>query len=272
NDLRSKSRPSSSGALAALSTASLAALIASAGFAAILRAMFLASSRNSSTGRTRLTRPSRSASAAPIRSPVSTSSMARCLPSKWVRRWVPPLPGMMPRLTSGWPKRALSEAMMISPHRQLAAAAERKAAHGRDQRLGDLVDAVAVNEPLLNALVEGAALGHFLDVGAGGEDFFPAGYDDGANFGIGLQFFERQAKIFDQRVRQGVQRLRPIHRDDADGAVLFDEDGFETARHGDFRHTPRPRAIQSNARRGSARLRSKNRRRSAAPASLTARG
>ncbi len=78
-----------------------------------------------STGTTRLTRPIRSASAALMFRPVSTIScaapadeerkekkrkemgegktMALDLPMARVRRWVPPMPGMVPTLTSGCP-------------------------------------------------------------------------------------------------------------------------------------------------------------------------
>ena len=40
--------------------------------------------------------------------------MALDLPTKRVRRWVPPMPGATPRLISGWPNFAVSEAMMKS--------------------------------------------------------------------------------------------------------------------------------------------------------------
>ena len=40
--------------------------------------------------------------------------MARDLPTARVRRWVPPAPGMVPILISGWPKTAFSEAYMMS--------------------------------------------------------------------------------------------------------------------------------------------------------------
>ena len=46
--------------------------------------------------------------------PVSARSIALLLPTARGRRWVPPAPGMMPSLTSGWPKRALSAAMIRS--------------------------------------------------------------------------------------------------------------------------------------------------------------
>ncbi len=46
--------------------------------------------------------------------PVNTMSIAFALPMARGSRCVPPAPGMMPSLISGWPKRALSAAMMKS--------------------------------------------------------------------------------------------------------------------------------------------------------------
>ena len=40
--------------------------------------------------------------------------MATALPTALVRRCVPPAPGMMPRLISGWPNRADSDATIRS--------------------------------------------------------------------------------------------------------------------------------------------------------------
>ena len=48
---------------------------------------------------------------------MSTYSIARCLPSTRASRWLPPPPGMIPRVTSGWPKRAVSEATIMSQAR-----------------------------------------------------------------------------------------------------------------------------------------------------------
>jgi len=73
-----------------------------------------ASASSWSAGTTRETRPARSASAASIMRPVSTISIALALPTARGRRWVPPAPGMMPSLISGWPNLALSAAMMKS--------------------------------------------------------------------------------------------------------------------------------------------------------------
>ncbi len=62
----------------------------------------------------RATRPERSASCASIMRPVRIRSIALALPTACVSRWVPPMPGMMPSLISGWPNLALSAAMMRS--------------------------------------------------------------------------------------------------------------------------------------------------------------
>ena len=55
--------------------------------------------------------PKSLASTAVSCSPVIMSSRALVLPIKWVKRWVPPKPGMMPIATSGKLKVAFSEAM-----------------------------------------------------------------------------------------------------------------------------------------------------------------
>src|SRR5207245_906485 len=69
-----------------------------------------ASSRWAPAGTTRLTRPSRSASAAFTGSPVNTASMARTFPADRAHRWVPPAPGMLPLFPSGWPNWAVAAA------------------------------------------------------------------------------------------------------------------------------------------------------------------
>jgi DNA-binding FadR family transcriptional regulator len=49
--------------------------------------------------------------------------MANALPTARVSRWLPPMPGRMPSLISGWPNWALSAAMMMSQSRASSAAA-----------------------------------------------------------------------------------------------------------------------------------------------------
>ncbi len=80
----------------------------------------------------------------------------------------------------------------IAAHRQLAAAAERESAHGGNHRLGDLIDLVAIGEAFLDALIEGAAVGHFLDIGAGGKNFFTTGDDDRADLGVLIELLHGQ--------------------------------------------------------------------------------
>ncbi len=40
--------------------------------------------------------------------------MALALPTARVRRWLPPMPGPMPSVTSGWPNLAVSAASTMS--------------------------------------------------------------------------------------------------------------------------------------------------------------
>ena len=94
--------------------ASLAMAAAGRDIEAIFSAAASASSINLSAGTTRLTRPERSASAASIMRPVRHRSIALDLPIARVSRWVPPMPGMVPSVISGWPNLAVSEAMMMS--------------------------------------------------------------------------------------------------------------------------------------------------------------
>ena len=81
---------------------------------AIFFAVLSASSMSSAAGTTRVASPERSASSASIMRPVRHMSMALDLPTRRVRRWLPPAPGRTPRVISGWPNLALSAAMMMS--------------------------------------------------------------------------------------------------------------------------------------------------------------
>ena len=49
-----------------------------------------------------------------MRRPESTSSIVRCLPITRASRCVPPPPGMIPSVISGWPNSAVSEATIMS--------------------------------------------------------------------------------------------------------------------------------------------------------------
>src|SRR6266581_63822 len=91
-----------------------AILNASGAFCASCRATRFATSIVISAGTTLLTMPSSRARSAVTGAPVRTVSMAAYLPAVRGHRCVPPAPGMMPRLISGWPKRAESPAMIMS--------------------------------------------------------------------------------------------------------------------------------------------------------------
>ena len=82
----------------------LATFIVAADLLPMVRASASVRSIRSSAGTTWFTKPMRWASVASIISPVNTSSMARPRPTKRAKRWVPPPPGISPRLISGVPK------------------------------------------------------------------------------------------------------------------------------------------------------------------------
>ena len=70
-------------------------------------------------------------------------------------------------------------------------------------------------------------LGHFLDVGAGGEGLFArAGQHRAALAVIGLERGEGGDQFVSAPAVQRVERLRAVERDQRDRAALFDEDAF----------------------------------------------
>ncbi len=79
-------------------------------FEAIIEAVFFAAARRSAAGKTLFTRPSSFASCAPIICPVYISSLAWAFPIRRESLCVPPNPGIIPRLISGCPNLASSEA------------------------------------------------------------------------------------------------------------------------------------------------------------------
>src|SRR6184192_437205 len=153
NKLRSTFMPSDNGVSNARLMASLAMAAAGRDIEAIFSAAASASSINLSAGTTRLTRPERSASAASIIRPVRHRSIALDLPIARVSRCVPPMPGMVPSVISGWPNFAISA--------------------DRGEVAGEHVD-------------EGFRL-HFLDVGARGESLFAASQQDTSDSIVGFE-------------------------------------------------------------------------------------
>ena len=95
---------------------SLAARSAQGAAFANPRAQASAAAYTSSAGTTRSTMPIASASSALMNRPVKMRSLARLGPTSRVSRWVPPMPGITPSSTSGWPRVALSAAKRTSAH------------------------------------------------------------------------------------------------------------------------------------------------------------
>ena len=151
------------------------------------------------------------------------------LPIARVSRWVPPMPGMVPSVISGWPNFAVSDGDDdVAHHRELAAAAERIAADGRDRRLAAAGDAVAADRGEIAGehVDEGFRL-HLLDVGAGGKGLFAAGEQDAADLVVGLEVIDGGGDLAKHAERQRVEHFRAVQRDDADRALALDNDVFE---------------------------------------------
>jgi hypothetical protein len=134
-------------------------------------------------------------------------------PMNRVRRWEPPIPAMTPRLISGWPNFAVSEAMMKSHiMAKFAAPAQRIAGHGRDDRLADaqhLLHLGAEHDRRRRHVDEGL-LAHHLDVGAGGEGLVRTGDDDAAHLVVGSCAAFRRRHQLAQKLR--VERVQASGR------------------------------------------------------------
>ena len=103
----------------------------------------------------------------------------------------------------------------VAGHRQLAAATERVAADGRDERLADPPDAIpdverAAGREALRRLVD-----ELLDVGAGREGALARPGDDDAPAGrVGVEALEGRGEPLQERVVERVELGRPVERDE----------------------------------------------------------
>jgi hypothetical protein len=124
---------------------------------------------------------------------------------------------MMPSLISGWPNfGVVGRDDEVAHHGQLAAAAQGKAADGRDHRLAHAADLLPVAGDVVLVVDVGEGVGgHGADVGAGGKRLFAAGQDDAADAVVGVKAFERLAQLIHELVVQGVELLGPVQGDDA---------------------------------------------------------
>ena len=123
----------------------------------------------------------------------------------------------MPSLISGWPNFArVGGDDEVAHHRQLAAAAERKARHGGDHRLANRRQRLPVARDVAGLVdVHVVEVGHRRDVGAGGKRLLAAGDDDAADAIVAVVGLQRRTQVVHQRVVQRVELLRAVQRDDA---------------------------------------------------------
>jgi hypothetical protein len=134
-------------------------------------------------------------------------------PTIFASLWVPPKPGMIPRLISGWPKLA-----DVARHRQLAAAPESERVDRGDRHLSGLFHPPHHAVAALEQLHPGLGIGHLrelLDVGARGEDREGRGRDhDGADRCLGLDVVPDRGQIADhlRRDRVGGRTVEPQDR------------------------------------------------------------
>src|ERR671917_1257180 len=113
----SYSRPLTRSTSIARFVADFACRTARGPFAAISAAISFATFSASPWGTTRLTSPISCASSAPMRRAVKMSSFASAGPTRRGSRWGPPMPGSIPKETSGNPKVAFSAATRTSQAR-----------------------------------------------------------------------------------------------------------------------------------------------------------
>ena len=157
--------------------------------------------------------------------PVRIMSIASAFPTARVSRCVPPAPGSTPRLISGWPNLADSEATtrshsIASSHPPPRQKPDTAATIGvRTLRIG-----VPLLEPPVLVERHRRPGGQLVDVGARRERALPASEHDRTDLGIVVELRQRGDDGVHELARERVQLLRPVHEHDADVAVPLDED------------------------------------------------
>ncbi|MCY1393695.1 hypothetical protein D9M71_85980 [compost metagenome] len=104
----------------------------------------------------------------------------------------------------------------VGVHGQFAAAAQAEAIDGGDQRLAEAGDALPVGQARVIEDADQVALGHFLDIGAGGEGLAAAGDDHDAGFGVLLGGIQFGGQFTQQLGIERVERFRALQGDQAD--------------------------------------------------------
>ncbi|MNY39936.1 hypothetical protein D3C86_1746470 [compost metagenome] len=104
-------------------------------------------------------------------------------------------------------------------HGQFTAAAQGKTVDSRDQRFLESGDALPVRQARVVEDADQVALGHFLDIGTGGEGLGTAGDDHGADARIVFHGIQFGCQLTQQFGVQRVERLGALQGDQANGLV-----------------------------------------------------
>ncbi len=112
----------------------------------------------------------------------------------------------------------------VAVHRQLVAAAQRVAAHRRDQRLLDAADAIPRREGSSGHL-DGRRASHLGDVRPGGEGALArAGQHDAADGVIGVKLLQPVGQLGDERPVERIELVGAVDGGGGDGLVALDDD------------------------------------------------
>ena len=113
----------------------------------------------------------------------------------------------------------------VAHQRQLAAAAERVARDGGDNRLAATGDALPRRRNEIGEIdVDERPVLHFLDVGASGKCLLVPGEHDRSNRIVGFEQVERRRQLAGQGVAQGIEDPRPVQGDHTHAAAHLDQD------------------------------------------------
>ena len=130
------------------------------------------------------------------------------MPTSRGSRCVPSAPGMMPRFTSGWPRRASGAATRKWPgHGHLEPAAERRPVNCHDDRLREVLDTrEQIVQVRKRRQVTPGGVFERADVGAGDEGPAGAANDDGGDLRVGLRDVESGRERLGHARTQGIDR------------------------------------------------------------------
>ena len=199
-----------------------------------VRASVSTSSRSAAAGTTRLTNPSRRASAAPICWPVSINSSARTRADEARQALCAAVAGNEPeidlRLTEF---RCVRRDAKRARHRQLAAAAERETIDGGDCRFAEVLDEIedALATKGLFASSRGRLLRQLVDVGAGNERLVASSGDhDDADRLVAPEIDERGLELVQRPGAEGVHDRVTVDHEARARAIMLDLNRLERAR------------------------------------------